>query len=456
MRFVLCLLFLLSASVLAEKPNILFIAVDDLRTELKCYGDTEVKTPNIDQLAAQGITFERAYCNIPVCGASRSSLMSGIYPTPGRYNAYTSQVDQDTPGAKTMPQIFKENGYITLSRGKIFHNSKDSESVSWTEPAWKPKGGGTKWLDPESGKILSKKKQRGRIYELPDVADNAFPDGKVAEKVIEDLRKCKKAGKPFFIACGFIKPHMPFYAPKKYWDMYDRSAIKLADNQYKPKNAPKLLKGSGEYTSYYLEEMDVKSEKFHRVMKHGYLACVSYIDQLVGDVLGELKRLDLDKNTIVVFWGDHGWHLGEHNFWGKHNTMHHSTRIPLIFKTPGTQGAKSKAFVETVDIFPTLCDLAGLSKPAQLQGMRFQKILKSPSDEFRTHIYSRFGPGDAIVDKHFSFTRFKDKTIMLYDHRKDPQENNNVAGNPEYGPVIKKMTQLLNQAQAKAKAAKWK
>lgn len=453
MRLSVCILLLSFSLLAAEKPNILFIAVDDLRVELNCYGDTEVKTPNIDKFAADSIVFKRAYCNIPVCGASRSSLMSGIYPTTKRFRSYTSQVSEDTPGAKTLPQVFKENGYTSLSRGKIFHNPKDTASVSWSEPAWRAKT--PKWLDPETGKVLSKTKKRGRIYELPDVADNAYSDGKVAEKVIEDLRGFKESGKPFFLACGFLKPHMPFYAPKRYWDMYDRKTIKLADNLDRPKNAPSLLKGSGEFNSYYLDGMDPNSQKFHRVMKHGYLSCVSYVDKLIGDVMNELKRLELDKNTIVVFWGDHGWHLGEHNFWGKHNTMHRSTQVPLIVKVPGIKGAKSKSLIETVDIFPTLCELAGLAKPAQLQGMSFDKILENPQEKFRDHVYSRYGPGDAIVSDHFSFTRFKDNSIMLYDHRKDPQENTNVARNPEYGPVIKLMQKQLNEAQAKAKSAKW-
>ena len=452
MRMFLCI-FLFISLVQAEKPNVLFIAVDDLRIELNCYGNTEVKTPFIDQFAADALIFERAYCNIPVCGASRSSLMSGIYPTPKRYKSYTSRIDQDTPGAKTMPQIFKENGYTTLSRGKILHFSQDSDSASWSEPAWKPKS--PKWLDPETGKTLSKTKQRGRIYELPDVADNKYRDGMVAEKVIEDLRNLKKDGKPFFLACGFVKPHMPFYAPKKYWDLYDRDSIKLADNQFRPKNAPKMLKGSGEFRSYYLDNMDPNSEKFHRVMKHGYMACVSYIDKLIGDILSELKKLELDQNTIIVFWGDHGWHLGEHNFWGKHNTMHHSTQVPLIVKVPGLKGGKSKSLVETVDIFPTLCELADLTKPSQLQGISFTKVLSNPQESIRDHIYSRYGPGDAIVSKNFSFTRFKDNTLMLYDHSKDPDENNNVAGNPEYAPIIEKMTKQLDEAMAKAKSAKW-
>ena len=175
----------------------------------------------------------------------------------------------------------------------------------------------------------------------------------------------------------------------------------------------------------------------------------------IGDILTELKTLELDKNTIVVFWGDHGWHLGEHNFWGKHNTMHHSTKVPLIVKVPGLKGAQSDSLIETVDIFPTLCELAELSKPAQLQGISFTEVLKNPKEAIRDHVYSRYGPGDAIISKHFSFTEFKDKSIMLYDHRKDPQENMNVAGNPEYAPVIEQMKKQLKAAQVKALSAKW-
>ncbi|MCM8532800.1 MAG: sulfatase [Lentisphaeraceae bacterium] len=450
---VLMISFFLFLSAFADKPNILFIAVDDLRVELNCYGNTEVKTPNIDKFAADVMIFKRAYCNIPVCGASRSSLMSGIYPTPRRFRSYTSQVQEDTPGAVTIPQTFKASGYTTLSRGKIFHNPKDTNAVSWSEPAWRAKA--PRWLDPETGKVLSKKKKRGRIYELPEVADNAYADGMVAEKVIEDLNNLKKSGKPFFLACGFLKPHMPFYAPKKYWDMYDRSSIKLATNQYKPKNAPESLKGSSEFHSYYLDEMNPNSEKFHRVMKHGYMACVSYVDKLIGDVLGELKRLELDKNTIVVFWGDHGWHLGEHNFWGKHNTMHHSTQIPLIVKVPGVKGGVSQSFIETVDIFPTLCELAGLDKPLQLQGKSFFDVIKNSETKIRDYIYSRYGAGEAIVNDQFSFTHYKDNTLMLYDHSKDPHENVNVAKNPEYAPVIKAMQKRLEKAQAIATSAKW-
>jgi arylsulfatase A-like enzyme len=440
----------------ADKPNVLFIAVDDLRPELGAFGSPQVKTPHIDKFCESAVVFDRAYCNIPVCGASRASLMTGILPTAKRYITYTSRADVDTPGAKTIPQLFKENGYTSLSFGKIFHNPKDTADASWSEKPWKASFGGAKWLDPESGKKPLSKKGRGRIYELPDVADNAYPDGMVAEKTISELRRLKKEGKPFFLACGFVKPHMPFYAPKKYWDFYVREKVQIADNQYKPKNAPSSLRGSGEFGSYTTGGIKVNSEAWHRMMRHGYLACVSYVDKLIGDVLQEVKDLGLEKNTIVVFWGDHGWHLGEHNFWGKHNTMHPSLRVPLIVRVPGSKGGKCSSLIETVDIFPTLCDLAGLEKPAQLQGRSFVKQIKDPSLEHREYIYSRFGPGDVVLTKEYSLTKyFKKNETMLFDHRKDPDENDNVAGNPDYKPIVEKLLDLMKKEMTRAKSAKW-
>lgn len=441
----------------AEKPNVLFIAVDDLRPALGCFGDVQVKSPNIDRLAADGLIVERAYCNIPVCGASRASLMTSIYPTARRFKNFLTRAAEDTPGASTLPQVFKGNGYATLSNGKVFHHSDDCGEASWAEPAWRPVEGGAAWLDPESGKRLSRRK-RGRIYEHPDVEDNAYADGRIAEKTIADLRRLKREGKPFFLACGFFKPHMPFYAPKKYWDLYDRDKLTLADNRYRPKDAPMALRGSGEFRSYYLAGLDPESDAFHRVMRHGYLACVSYVDKLIGDVLAELDRLELRGNTIVVLWGDHGWHLGEHDFWGKHNTMHLALRVPLIIQAPGKPaGRKTSSLVETVDIFPTLCELAGLQTPASVQGRSMVPLLDRPEQPFREHVHSRYGLGDAVVTERYAFTRYSGKGdgTMLYDHRTDPGENLNVAGNPEYRDAVMKMEKLLAARMREARSAKW-
>jgi iduronate 2-sulfatase len=452
-------LSMISASARAQKaqphkkPNILFIAIDDLRPELGCYGGPQVQSPNLDKLASQGMLFNRAYCQVAVCGASRASLMTGILPTPKRFRNYLTRADQDAPKAKTLPQVFKEAGYTTLSNGKIFHHRDDSEQESWSEPAWRAKSDNRDAQDSKTYRKLSKK-GRGLIYEHADVPDNAYVDGKIAEKTISDLQRLRKSGKPFFLACGFIKPHMPFYAPKKYWDLYDRDKIQMADNRFRPKNAPKSLRGSGEYRSYQLGDFKVNSDDWHRMMRHGYLACVSYVDRLVGNVLAELEKQGLAENTIVVVWGDHGWHLGEHDFWGKHNTMHLSTRVPLIVKAPGMTAGRSEALVETSDIFSTLCSLANIPVPDTVQGRSFAAILNRPKQTFREVAYSRFGSGDAVITDRYAFTRYRDGARMLYDHKKDPKENVNVAESPEYEEVIVKMKTLLAKRIQEASDAK--
>ena len=438
----------------AEKPNVLFIAIDDLRPELGCYGNEHIKSPNLDKLASEGIVFKRAYCQVAVCGASRASLMTSILPSSSRFVTYHTRADKDAPNAKTLPQVFKEAGYTTISNGKLFHNRRDSEAESWSESAWRAPGGHAVSLDPATTAKLSKR-NRGLIYEHPDVKDGAYPDGKTAEKTIRDLQRLKKAGKPFFLGCGFIRPHLPFYAPKKYWDLYDRDKIDIAENRYRPENAPKQLRGSGEFKSYWLGDFKINSPAWHRMMRHGYYACVSYIDKLVGDVLAELKRLGLEDNTIVVVWGDHGWHLGEHDFWGKHNTMHLATRVPLIVKVPKVKPGQTDALVETTDIFPTLCDMAGIDLPGTVQGRSFTGLLKNPLDSFRDVVYTRFGPGDAVVTDRYNYTGYlKAGTDMLYDLETDPDENHNIAGKPDKSRVVAEMKAKLAEKIKQAQNAK--
>ncbi len=437
----------------AERPNVLFLFIDDLRPELGCYGSAQVKTPNIDRLAEQGVRFERAYCQVPVCGASRASLLTGILPTRTRFVGFSARAQEDAPDAATLPQVFKDAGYTTLSNGKVFHHRDDTEDRSWSEPAWRV-GNFVTSHDPETTRRLSATRQRGRIYEYPDVADDAYPDGQVAKKTIEDLQRLQQAGEPFFLACGFTRPHLPFYAPKKYWDLYERDQIEIADNRTRPVDAPGELRGSGEYRSYHLGDYEDNSDEFHRMMRHGYLASTSYIDKLTGDVLAELERLGLADNTLVVLWGDHGFHLGEHNFWGKHNTLHLSTRVPLIVRAPGKPAGVSRALVETSDIFPTLCALAGIAVPATVQGRSFVELLEQPERPFREAAYSRFGPGDAVITDRFTYTSYGGgRSEMLYDLELDPDENVNVAGKPEHAETLKEVRLLLRQRMDEAAAA---
>ena len=439
----------------SQKPmNVLFIAIDDLRPELGCYGAPQIKSPNIDKFAKEAVVFNRAYCNVPVCGASRASLLTSILPTKNRFIDYRAKAEEDVPNAKTLPSVFKDAGYTSISNGKIFHYNKDVQEASWSENPWMPEGGHRVSYDPTTNDVVMKS-GNGRVYEAPDVADSSYPDYKIAQKTITDLRRFKASGEPFFMACGFFRPHMPFYAPKKYWDMYDRDSIEIADNRNLPESAPSLLRGSGEFKSYSFGDYKPNTEAFHKMMRHGYYACVSYVDEMVGDVLKELDTLGLAENTIVVLWGDHGWHLGEHEFWGKHNTLHNALQVPLIVKVPGkAKGQHTKALVESVDIYPTICDLANVKAPDAIMGKSFISILNNPKQAFRTNVYARFKKADAIVTEDFTYSLFENGEEMLYNVKQDPKENKNIVADDNNKAVLEKMRAALKAKQELANTYK--
>lgn len=438
----------------SEKPNVLFIAIDDLRPELGCYGAPKVLSPHIDQLAQNALVFKRAYCNIPVCGASRASLLTGILPTKNRFVDYLAKADVDVPDAKTLPGVFKEAGYTCISNGKIFHYNKDAQDESWSQAPWMPKGGHRASFDPTTEQALTKS-GNGRVYEAPEVPDSVYPDYKIAQKTMSDLRRLKASGEPFFMACGFFRPHMPFYAPKKYWDLYDRDAIEIADNRYRPQNAPSALRGSGEFKSYTFGDYTPGNTEFDKMMRHGYYACVSYVDHQVGEVLAELERLGLAENTIVVLWGDHGWHLGEHEFWGKHNTLHNALQVPLIVKVPGKpKGQQTEALVQSVDIYPTLCDLASVPVPDYVMGESFKSVINKPKKSFRECAYARFKVADAIVTEDFTYSLYENGEEMLYNRKFDPDENMNVVADTKYEKVLVEMRKSLKEKQEQASSYK--
>jgi len=441
------------AAAPGAKLNVLFIAVDDLRPELGCYGHKWIKSPNIDKLAGRGTVFNRAYCQVAVCGASRASLLTGLRPTPKRFLNYYTRAQKDAPGAMTLPEEFRKNGYHCISNGKIFHHRDDTEDRSWSEPAWRSKTGWLTCYDPESKKMMGGRKKRGPWFEGPDVPDNAYGDGQTADKTISDLKKMKKSAKPFFLACGFVKPHLPFYAPKKYWDMYDRKKIALADNRYRPKNAPKMLKGSGEIHSYHNRNLKYNSDAWHAAGRHGYYACVSYIDAQVGRVMGTLDELGLRENTIVILWGDHGWHLGEHNFWGKHNVMHLATNAPMIVSAPGFKaGQKSDRLVEFVDIYPSLCELAGVKTVNKgLQGTSFAPLLKNPDRPWKKAAFSKFGPAVSLITDRHNYAEFKNGERMLYDLKTDPAENINIAEEPANKDLAASLAKMLHDGYKSAR-----
>lgn len=455
-----CGRMLAESSRTSKKKNVLFIAVDDLRPQLNCFGRTHMISPNIDRLAARGTVFSNCYCQVPVCGASRASLLTGIRPTLQRFTSYNTWADKDYPGALTLPLHFKNNGYHTISNGKIFHHQTDRKR-SWSEESWRPEGDWAGWqayIAPESLKIVAQYKDtlpewnaKGPPYEAPDVADDRYPDGVTANKTIADLRRLKKMGKPFFLAAGFLKPHLPFNAPKKYWDLYDRDKINLADNPFRPKGAPDIaLNNWGELRSYVgIPKEGPVSDEMARSLVHGYYACVSYTDALIGRLLDELKRLELTDNTIIVLWGDHGWNLREHGLWCKHCNFETALLSPLIVVDPAMHGGKrTSALTEFVDIYPALCELANLPLPIHLQGTSFVPLMKNPQRPWKAAAFSRWKTGDSIRTKRYRYSEWKDDENnitdrMLYDHKLDPNENINIAEDPRNAHIVKRLSALL-------------
>ncbi len=444
----------MSSSVFAadkSKSNVLFIAVDDLRPQLGCYGHEQMISPNIDRLASDGVTFLRSYCQVPVCGASRASLLTGVRPTKDRFLGYATWAERDLPGALSVARHFRNNGYHTISNGKIFHHRADCTD-SWSEDAWHPKGNWRNYMLEENRKLNRQKpKLAGPAYEAADVADNAYFDGMVADKGISDLRRLKGMGNPFFLALGFLKPHLPFNAPKKYWDMYDPEEIDLADNPFRPKGAPDAaLHNWGELRAYHgISPKGPLSEELARKLVHGYYACVSYTDAQIGRVVDELDQLGLRDNTVVILWGDHGWNLGEHGLWCKHCNFETSLHSPLIVTAPGIEGGRrSNALTEYLDIYPSLCELCDLPLPGHLQGRSFVPLLKNPNLPWKEAVFSRYFRGDSVKTDRYRYTewRRKDGEIyarMLYDHSVDLVENVNISEMPRNKELVNKLSNML-------------
>ncbi|MCP4411896.1 MAG: sulfatase, partial [Gammaproteobacteria bacterium] len=291
------------------------------------------------------------------------------------------------------------------------------------------------------------------IFESADVPDNAYGDGMVADKTIEDLKRMKESDKPFFLACGFSKPHLPFYAPKKYWDMYDPEKIAVADNQYRPENAPESLVGSREIHYYHSRNIEYNSDEWHRKMRHGYYACVSYVDAQVGRVLQTLDELGLRENTIIILWGDHGWHLGEHNFWSKHNLMNLATNSPMIVAGPQIkQGEKSDRLVEFVDIYPSICELAGITPGNnELEGTSFKPLLSEPNLSWKKAAFSNYGPGRSVITERYNYAEFENGENMLYDLQNDAAENVNISQSEDQKEVVDQLRNMLRDGWQKAK-----
>ncbi|MAI71664.1 MAG: iduronate-2-sulfatase [Rhodopirellula sp.] len=403
-------------------PNILFIAIDDLRPELGCYGSPIAKSPHIDRLASEGLRFNRAYCQQAICSPSRASLMTGARPDTIGVIENTAYFRELNPNIVTLPQHLIANGYETAYCGKIYHAKMTDNERSWSrKPAWKfcqyerPELPGSYAL-PENQKTWLENKQamlakygpggsgglvHGPAYEAADVEDHVYRDGfntQLAIATLQDHLK-HKPEQPLFLALGLVKPHLDFIAPKKYWDLYDRSKIKIASQASPPEGgAATGLHASFELrTRHGIPKSGPIDEELARTLLHGYYACVSYVDAQVGMMLKALQDAGVRDNTIVIVWGDHGWHLGDMGIWGKATNYEIATRVPMVIWTPDmkVRGATTDALVELVDIYPTLCDLSGISLPEHLEGQSFAPLLTEPSQPWKTAAFSQF-PNPAL------------------------------------------------------------
>jgi iduronate 2-sulfatase len=445
------------------RPNVLLLLVDDLKPVLGCYGDPIVQSPNLDRLAARSLRFDLAYCNQAVCAPSRFNLMLGSRSTSTGLYHLGQNLREVLPDAVTMPQYFSRHGYRTESLGKVFHigHGNQGDPASFDLPHFKDKV--VEYVLPEStgGEITreeayfenlktgvpNKQLPRGAAWEAADVPDDAYADGRVAAETIRRLTAWKeRPEKPFFIAAGFARPHLPFTAPKKYWDLYDPAKLPRPTFIELPEDAPAVAgKRGGEITQYKpVPERGPIEGEVQRNLIHGYYASVSYVDAQIGKVLAALARLDLEDNTIVLLWGDHGFHLGDHGIWTKHTNYEQANRIPLLIAAPGvtTPGSSTRQLAETVDIFPTLAQLAGLPTPKgpqPLDGLSLVPVLRDPTLRVRDHAYHAFPKGKlgrAIRTERYRFVEWNNPgdpadqaELELYDYQTDPFESVNLAKN---------------------------
>ncbi len=440
-----------------QKPkNILFIAIDDLKPDMGCYDDTIVMTPNMDKLASHGFVFKNNHCQQAVCAPSRASILTGKRPDYTKVWDLKTLIRDKNPNIVTLPQYFKQMGYQTAAVGKIFDYrsvDKGADSVSWSYrykdvKNTNPKGGGYIF---ETRRVST---------EAPDVDDSVTIDGEVVKRSIAYLKKFSKEEKPFFMAVGFYKPHLPFVAPKKYWDMYDRNKIELPAYQKDPENAPAYATQPGwELRTIYKDvprdfntPIPVAKQK---ELIHGYYACVTFIDRQVGKVLAELDSLGLRDNTVIVLWGDHGWHLGDHNMWCKHTNYEQATRAPLIFSYDGKLKGSTQSPTEFVDVFPTLCDLAGVNTPKGLDGVDLVPLMEHKVNSVKDYAVSQFPRGNKMgyafryeryryvvwVKDHFTSEHHFDESLVadeeLYDYVTDPQETESLIYEKRYARILK-------------------
>ena len=477
----------------SARPNVLFIAVDDLRPELGAYGSPHVRTPNIDRLAEGGVTFLQAHVQQAVCNPSRASVMTGLRPDSLRVWDLATDFRHTVPDVVTLPQHFMRNGYHAAAIGKIYHNVIP-DSLSWSEPKLHidgyPFDPDAVYRHPDNIAIQEARKAEitaageearyidsyGEWYlkaastEAVSGGDDLYYDGAQTDVAIDKLAELGSGDRPFFFAIGYYRPHLPFNAPQKYWDLYDPAEIPSAGTPAVPRNAPAMAINNMRELRGYSDFRDVPHPfdgsvpvADARRLKHGYYASVSYVDAQVGRLLDALDDFGLAESTIVVLWGDHGWKLGEHNSWAKMTNYEVDTRAPLIVRAPGGhgQGAKVEGLVEFVDIYPTLVDLAGLPAPDHLQGVSLVPLVEDPTRPWKSAVFSQFlREGIRIAPDGIEYMGYAVRTDRyryvtwvnwetgevaareLYDHQADPGENVNLAGRPEHAGTLAELEEV--------------
>lgn len=475
----------------SPKMNVLFIAIDDLKPAIAPYGDPIAKTPAMTDLASRGTTFTNAYCQLALSGPSRSSLLTGLNPDHTGVWWLMGSFRNNNPDITTIPQCFKEQGYETVGIGKVFHPLKDkklrNDPESWSKPSINPSAPAYRLAN---GRVAT---------ECADVPDNGYTDGLIAETAIKEMKQLKDSGKPFFLAVGFKKPHLPFCAPKRYWDMYDRDQMPVAQFQDSARNAIEYayhnsleLKGYSDIPPFesFIDTRHLDIDTQRRLL-HAYYACISYVDAQIGKLLAALDENGLADNTAIVLFGDHGYHMGDHGMWNKISDFENATHVPMLIAAPGMKkGTVSSSMASFVDIFPTLCDLTGVTPPQHLDGKSLVPVLRNPKAKVSDYAISQVsrstaenytistdtdieGKADYLADdimgysirdnryrlvewtKGFKTYRPFDDSVEvlgyeLYDYTKDPLETVNVANDPKYAKIAARLKKQLHDYYAES------